>query len=324
MDKALKQRLVGASVLIILAVIVLPMLLSGRSDTRNQESRQIELPPKPEEMTFETRRFPVGDVEKTPPVVVARSPGPDLAAEETSDSQVANVEPETVLPGETDTIGDSEQNRAPELQASDDEPATITPLEISASDEVEQSVTAEPQSTPRYLVQVASFSTEKRANALADLLRAGDLQVVMDVVDRSGGLLYRVRVGPFAERSDADEAVTSVGLLAADLSPRVLDMNPDNGLGDNQADSPELIEAGDPLLRWVVQVGSFNNPANAERLVAELRLAGLAAFSEAVTTAEKTAFKVLIGPEINRQDARELARKVKAEHQLDGMVLSLD
>ena len=65
MDKALKQRLVGASVLIILAVIVLPMLLSGRSDTLNTESRQIELPPKPEELSFETRRFPVGTPDKS-------------------------------------------------------------------------------------------------------------------------------------------------------------------------------------------------------------------------------------------------------------------
>ena len=60
MDKALKQRLVGASVLIILAVIVLPMLLSGRSEILKQESRQIELPAKPDELSFETRRFPVG------------------------------------------------------------------------------------------------------------------------------------------------------------------------------------------------------------------------------------------------------------------------
>ena len=60
MDKALKQRLVGASVLIILAVIVLPMLLSGRSETLKQESRQIELPAKPDELSIETRRFPVG------------------------------------------------------------------------------------------------------------------------------------------------------------------------------------------------------------------------------------------------------------------------
>ena len=64
MDKALKQRLVGASVLIILAVIVLPMLLGGRSDTLKQESQQIELPQKPEELSFAKRRFPVGVPEK--------------------------------------------------------------------------------------------------------------------------------------------------------------------------------------------------------------------------------------------------------------------
>ena len=41
------------------------MLLSGRSDTLKQESRQIELPPKPEELSIETRRFPVGIPNKT-------------------------------------------------------------------------------------------------------------------------------------------------------------------------------------------------------------------------------------------------------------------
>ena len=46
MDQALKQRLVGATVLIILAVILLPMLLSGQPELQN-ESRRIELPDKP-------------------------------------------------------------------------------------------------------------------------------------------------------------------------------------------------------------------------------------------------------------------------------------
>ncbi len=70
MDKALKQRLVGASVLIILAVIVLPMLLSGRSDRLKQESSQIELPPKPDELSIETRRFPVGVPTRPAPAAV--------------------------------------------------------------------------------------------------------------------------------------------------------------------------------------------------------------------------------------------------------------
>ena len=61
MDKALKQRLVGASVLIALAVIVLPMLLSGRPEGGKQETQKIELPPQPSELSFETRRYPIGE-----------------------------------------------------------------------------------------------------------------------------------------------------------------------------------------------------------------------------------------------------------------------
>ncbi len=61
MDIALKQRLVGANVLIALAVIVLPMLLGGRPDGAAPESQKIELPPQPAELDFETRRYPIGE-----------------------------------------------------------------------------------------------------------------------------------------------------------------------------------------------------------------------------------------------------------------------
>ncbi len=109
MDKALKQRLVGASVLIILAVIILPMLLSGRSDTLNTESRQIELPPKPEELSFETRRFPVGTPDKpvtappqkvdeqgsgdTLPLQQEKEPGEPQPGEESGEESIATDTP---------------------------------------------------------------------------------------------------------------------------------------------------------------------------------------------------------------------------------------
>ena len=66
MDQALKQRLVGATVLIILAVILLPMLLSGQPELQN-ESRRIELPDKPPELSIDTRRFPIGQQDSAQP-----------------------------------------------------------------------------------------------------------------------------------------------------------------------------------------------------------------------------------------------------------------
>ncbi|GMR15160.1 MAG: hypothetical protein BMS9Abin30_0782 [Gammaproteobacteria bacterium] len=289
MDKALKQRLVGATVLIILTVIVLPMLLSGRSDTLNTESRQIELPPKPDELSFETRRFPIGIPEKAQPAADDAETGngtdsnTETPAETPADGVVKPPAVTTVIigpPGNTDVTGP--------------EPA------------------GDLQDLPRYLVQVASFSGEERANALAAELRAAKLPVVMDVVDRTAGRLHRVRVGPYVESSAADVVVAQIRSMNKGLSPRILDTRP--------GDTAPVSAPSDPLVRWVVQVGSYNNSDTAESEVAKLRLAGLAAFSEKVTSANGTAYKVRIGPEIERARAVKLAKDIKTRLNINGFV----
>ncbi len=310
MDKALKQRLVGASVLIILAVIILPMLLSGRSDTLKQESRQIELPAKPEELSFETRRFPVGIPDKPMPALGQAENKIDDGNAETPDAteeEYAAAEDPATATESNATV--SEEDR-PDLPANNvEKPPAVTTITLNSGPD-KNADTAKAadgsQDMPRYLVQVASFSSEKNANALASQLRADHLPVLMDVVDRAAGRLHRVRVGPYAERSDADAVVASISKKMKDLTPRVLDLRP--------AESAPVSSPSDPLVRWVVQVGSFSNAKSAEALVAELRLAGLTAFSEKVTSATATTYKVRVGPEIDRGKVMELARKVKLQH----------
>jgi len=301
MDKALKQRLVGASVLIILAVIVLPMLLSGRSDTLQQESSQIELPAKPEELSFETRRFPVGIPDKPVPAKVQTAEKQDGSNDETQDIP---PQPEVAVEEMPLPVAESDKDAAKETS-----PQVVTSITLNSGRDQDSDPpgdTGVSQETPRYLVQVASFSSEKNANALAGRLRADNLPVLMDVVDRAAGRLHRVRVGPYSERPEADAVVAGIRLKMKDLTPRVLDLRP--------AESALVSTPSDPLVRWVVQVGSFSSSKSAEALVAELRLAGLTAFSEKVTSATSTAYKVRVGPEIDRDKAIELARKVKLQH----------
>lgn len=331
MDKALKQRLVGASVLIVLAVIVLPMLLSGRSDTINQESRQIEMPPKPEELSIETRRFPIGLPNK--PAISVQDRGTPSGSDGVDQQQgpvvVSGTEgsaglPDTAmaLPEEQAVAVDVAESSAV-LSEQESEDVNQTPVKPSAVksitlksgrdkgidiDEPEQ-ITAD---TPRYLVQVASFSSEKNARALAARLQANNLTVMMDVVDRTAGRLHRVRVGPYEQRSEADAVVASLKSQIADLTPRVHDLRPD--------ESAPVSTPSDPLVRWVVQVGSFGTADPAEALVARLRLAGLSAFSEKVTSSAGTAYKVRVGPELDRDKAVILAKDLNSEYQLDGFV----
>jgi len=336
MDKALKQRLVGASVLIVLAVIVLPMLLSGRSDRLKNESNRIELPPKPEELSIETRRFPVGVPGRPVPAAELESVEdrePDSQEQMRADSidvasgiteepvaapQIATDIDEIQLPpAESDDVQTTLNEPAEATTIADvvEQAPTVTPIILKSGKEesLEVSEAVEvPESSARYLVQVASFSNERNANALADLLKTENLPVLLDVVDRPAGRMYRVRVGPYANRSDADALVTNLRSKMKDLTPRVLDLRPD--------ESAPVSTPSDPMVRWVVQVGSFSNLKSAEDLVAKLRLAGLSAFSEKVTSASGTLYKVRIGPELDREKAAELARKVKAEHKLDTFV----
>jgi DedD protein len=330
MDKALKQRLVGASVLIILAVIVLPMLLSGRSDRLKHESSQIELPPKPDELSIETRRFPIG-VPGRPAPAAEKEPDIQEQAQTESIDLAPTTTGETAVVPEIGTDGDETRvpaTDADNVQTTQGEPAQTTATADTGEQtpkvtsiilnsgkkeslEVSQAVEGS-ETTPRYLVQVASFSNEKNANALADLLKAEDLPVLMDVVDRPAGRMYRVRIGPYAKRPDADALVNNLRTKMSDLTPRVLDLRPD--------DSAPVSTPSDPLVRWVVQVGSFSNTKSAGDLVAKLRHAGLSAFSEKVTSATGTVYKVRIGPELDREKATELARKVKTQHKLDTFV----
>ena len=327
MDKALKQRLVGASVLIILAVIVLPMLLSGRSETLKQESRQIELPAKPDELSFETRRFPVGipkpasrnDVSAQEPVQAAEVDLAPAGSETPQPSPQQDVEMQEPPVSVAESIDSSSQEISEPITDSPTNvevaPPPVASITLSSQRDEDLDITGPAEvsaGTPRYLVQVGSFSSEKHANALASQLRADNLPVLMDVVDRTAGRLHRVRVGPYAERAEADAVVSSLRSKIKDLSPRVLDLRP--------SESAPVSTPSDPLVRWVVQVGSFSSTKSADALVAKLRLAGLTAFSEKVSSANGTAYKVRLGPEIDRDKATELARKVKAQHNLDGFV----
>jgi len=319
MDKALKQRLVGASVLIILAVIVLPMILSGSSDRLKQESRQIELPPKPEELSIETRRFPVGVSNKPSPAMGQGSVREDDEVAQ-KPAQVGKV----VVPVKPESPGSTAVDDVSTTESRDEEtvplstvevkpPVTSITLSSGRANNLDIDETAEsPVDTPRYLVQAGSFSSERNANELADRLKADGLPVLMDVVDRTAGRLHRVRVGPYAQRSEADTVVSSISSKDKNLVPRVVDLRP--------ADSAPVSTPADPLVRWVVQVGSFSSSKSAEALVAELRLSGLSAFSEKVSSASGSVYKVRIGPELDREKATELAGKVKREHHLDGFV----
>jgi DedD protein len=302
MDIALKQRLVGASVLIALAVVVLPMLLGGRPDGDVPESQKIELPPPPSELDFETRKYPIGEQSPKPrtdrsEAVVKPLPSPGLPPE-TSDESVPASTPK---PGVETT---PERVALPTIEIAEEPPVEVNPLET------------QPQDTGRYIVQVASFGALDNAKRLSEALRSYGYSVKTDTVKSDVGTLHRVRVGPYGTESEANGVVSRLQTQVGDIAPRVMDLQPEK--------VAQVTKPPEPLMRWVVQVGSFSNAANADKLVARLRLDSMTAYKEEISSSGSTIYRVRVGPFLEREEAIRIDKLVMERMSLDGVVMSSD
>jgi cell division septation protein DedD len=112
-----------------------------------------------------------------------------------------------ILPDET--IPDTERVPKPKV------PKRESPLKEPAREkpEMEETAGSPPQSTPSivYLVQVASFRVEELAETLRDSLRKRGYaaEVAMAVV-KEKGKWYRVRIGPFMDKMEAEKTVLEI------------------------------------------------------------------------------------------------------------------
>ena len=352
MDKALKQRLVGASVIIALAVIVLPMLLSGRPESGSGQTQVMEIPPRPDELSFETRRFPVTDDEEgsrpganpasagaTIAQVLPELPTAKNAANgENGDAVAASpgaVEisaPEAGPAVTPESVAVSSPEAAADQQATDTgqgAPAPVIPAETS-SPAVQAGSEAGPASSPpvqagtvpgveggdRYVVQVASLSSAENANRLESRLKKQGFSVLRDTVESELGRLDRVRVGPFATETEAAEVSASIKKGFEGVSPRVVDLQP--GL------TAPVTNPNDPLVRWVVQLGVFNDSGNAKKLVDRLRSDGMTAYSETITAKPTTTYRVRVGPFLEHDEAIRTQQQLSERQKINGVVMTAD
>lgn len=98
--------------------------------------------------------------------------------------------------------------------------------------------------------------------------------------------------------------------------------------GDEAAGQDAEISAAEPaaqLSGWAVQVGSFSRPDGAESLAQQLRDAGYRAFTRPFEQPDQTLHRVYLGPELDRDRARDLRERIAADDSfgLQGLVVSV-
>lgn len=172
MDHRTKRRLVGTAVLVLLAVIFLPMLLSS---------------PEPEEETVDV-----------PLEVPPRSEAPD-------DPESFEVPDDFRTDDDADDAPDSDEAAGDEAddEADPEEVAEAPDDDAVQEDEVDEALEAVPEEGA-YAAQVGSYSSEDNALSEQERLRGLGFAAYVEPLERDEGTLYRVRVGPVIDWDEAE------------------------------------------------------------------------------------------------------------------------
>ncbi len=182
MDQMLKQRLIGAIVIIALAVIFIPMILEGPDDELSPRTQNMPPPPT---IDYQTEvELPVPE----------ESTEPDGSLADTATEQEVSAIPELPVSQPEPVTSEAE---APAKQA---EPAVAKQPSPGMSSRTATSITQ-----GGWILQVGSFSQQPNALSLRDRLKKSGYQVSVKDVKDAGGTIHRVLIGPVSDRPTAEK-----------------------------------------------------------------------------------------------------------------------
>jgi DedD protein len=225
MDRRLKERLVGATILVVLIVLIVPELLSGPKRAALAPRSASGSPAEPvRNVTVDLATNKALPAAESPGAGSATSSGatptPDDAAHEASTGAPADdAAHEAAAVAPAPAPASSEPAEAPAHRGA--APPTITTLQaqqptaapVEKSTSSPRSTPTAPRSTPGlahhdWTVQIGSFATRANAEKLERQLKARGFPALLSASGSGKALRYRVRVGPMADRAGAEKMIT--------------------------------------------------------------------------------------------------------------------
>ena len=184
MERQRKERLVGAAVLIMLAVIFIPMVLDNSVQPESGITGT-NIPPRPEG-EFASRVIPL---------TAAGSGGREAGSEAATGLTAPAAAPAAAPPAVSDKPVDAVTEPA----------ASVPPVATTAAP---SSAPANPVSAPAvgvsaWVVQLGSFASAENAEVLNQKLRKAGYSSFVEPLQQGATKVFRVRVGPELRRSSA-------------------------------------------------------------------------------------------------------------------------
>lgn len=343
MDSGLKTRLIGALVLIALAVIFVPMLLPGGG---NGSSASIKVPPEPNG-ALQTRVLQVGPDSATAGASTqAAVVDPDHVATLDLDKHAAAVASAAAVPVAS----------APVAAVPASEPTKAPPASASASAGVRANVPPKPSAAPAsaiakaptpaaptsavatrtpypmpplaggagaaagaiYTVNLGIYADHASADKLVANAKRAGFTALASPETFNGKPVLRVRVGPFGNRAEAEAA--RLKLKDSEHVPMTVDGAVLNQSGDAPASALAATQPGG----WAVQLVAYADEAAADKLRDRLRGQGFDGYVDSVKTAKGTFWRVRAGPYTSRDVAAENRTRIAEKLKITGNIVTQD
>lgn len=341
MEPALKQRVIGAVVLIALAVIFLPMLIKGPAPESGASNIPLELPKAPEG-DFETRELPLVSPGQAPQGgAVGMQAGGDSQPLPTVDTTAQPAEPADaaypaaaaggnyavsfgsyVTPGDADRVVKAlqaaqlpgYQEPAPASGGRTLHRVRIGPFATQAEAEAARLQSARVRSDVGAKVVTLDAEADAPASAAASQPAPAQTASVSAPV-------------PLAESRPATSPTPLPAQSARAAAAMPADAKPVEKPPAKPAVAPAPVAAraapAAPAASgtgFAVQLGAFGSAAEAGKLRDRARAAGFSAFVEQVRTDKGTLNRVRVGPVASRADADQLKAQVAAKLGVSGIV----
>lgn len=331
MDSGLKKRLLGAAVLIALAVIFVPMLLPGSGSGPQSASTRMAPEPNGE---MQTRVLQVGpDGASAGSSTAAAINDPDhVATLNLNGHSTPALQPLSSGP----PIAATSAAAAPEASTPAPLPPKPAPVEV-ARVTPPAPVASAPAKTPPaaasakatpvaggagaaagalYTVNLGVYANHASAERLVAQAKQHGFAALASPETYQGKSVLRVRVGPFPNRSEAEAARLKLKGFEK------VSMSIDSGVVNQTGDAPASAMAAGQPGAWAVQLAAFGSEGAANELRDRLRGQGFDGYVDSVATASGKLWRVRAGPFASRGVAESKRDQIAQKLKVKGNIVS--
>ncbi|PPU18919.1 SPOR domain-containing protein [Xanthomonas arboricola] len=353
MDTALKQRLIGAIVLVALAVIFLPMLVKGPAPSSGVADVPLEAPAAPANGEFETRELPLVTPGDAPAGGALGMRGAATAPAAVQDN-----------PDAADLANPSSAPSAPEVAAgnyavnfgayatSADADAVLARLKQAQLPGFSEKTQI--NGRPAWRVRVGPYVDQAQAESarLQAVKVRSDVNAQVVTLDANAAAPAPAASTPTPAPAPAAKPSSSVAAASTAATTKTESLPPEPAkpvaAAPKPAEAPKPAPAKPEVAKtepakpeptkpavaapaapaapaassvgFAVQLGAFGRAEDADALRDRVRAAGFSAFVEQVRTDKGALNRVRVGPVANRGDAEQLRAQVAAKVGISGMV----